>query len=489
MTGGMLPQEPDTLAVMKLCRQAGKPVCVGGPAPTSTPAVYRDADYLVIGEAEGAVDALVAAIESGTPRGVFEAPKYQTDVTKSPIPRFDLLNRRNYRFIGVQFSRGCPFQCEFCDIIELFGNNPRAKTTPQMLAELEVLFKLGHRGQVDFVDDNLIGNKKALKKFLPELIQWQKRRNYPFRFSTEASLNLADDPELLSLLRAANFFAVFVGIESPDPETLIMTRKKQNTRRDIVASIRTLYASGLVVAAGFIVGFDTEKGSVAGTLTDFIQQTAIPTCTVGLLTALPNTQLARRLLKEGRLDTGHDLGGIYGDQAIGGLNFATLRPKHEVLGDCRDTLAAIYAPKAYFARLETLALTVDRPVLRRIRKTRRAYWLGLAIDLMHFFGLLALFVTRQPDTVPSLLRVVFKCFRRNRTALPVVMENVAAYLDLRPFSQTVVRLLNERIAAECAAQPVRGVGRLNTAECSEPVGPSLRPLSDRRPVGRLPATP
>ncbi len=216
-------------------------------------------------------------------------------MTKTPIPRFDLLNFSYYLHIGVQFSRGCPFLCEFCDIIELYGRVPRAKTNAQMLAELEALYQLGYRGHVDFVDDNLIGNKKAVKAFLPELKKWLEERDYPFEFTTEASLNLADDADLLRLMSEANFVGVFVGIESPDPETLIMAQKKQNTRRNIAASVHKIYAAGLFVTAGFIVGFDTEKVSVADAMVDLIEEANIPICMLGLLYALPNTQLHRRL--------------------------------------------------------------------------------------------------------------------------------------------------------------------------------------------------
>ena len=208
---------------------------------------------------------------------------------------------KNYLYLGVQFSRGCPFMCEFCDIIELYGRVPRSKTPEQMLAELQVLYDMGYRGHVDFVDDNFIGNKKNIKKFLPILEQWQVERNHPFMFSTEASINLADDPALLRLMARANFFAVFVGIESPDTNTLNMAQKKQNTRRSLADSVHAIYASGMMVLAGFIVGFDTEESGVAQGMIDCIDATSIPVCTIGMLTALPGTQLTRRLEREGRL--------------------------------------------------------------------------------------------------------------------------------------------------------------------------------------------
>jgi radical SAM superfamily enzyme YgiQ (UPF0313 family) len=268
----------------------------------------------------------------------------------------------------VQFSRGCPFNCEFCDIIELYGRMPRAKTNEQMLAELDTLYRLGHRGHVDFVDDNLIGNKKALKRFLPALSAWQKQRFYPFQFSTEASMNLPDDAELLRMLPEANFFLVFVGIESPDTATLISMQKKQNTRRSLADSVHRIYQAGMVVIAGFIVGFDTEDLSVADTMADCIEATSIPVAMVGLLTALPNTQLTRRLEKEGRL---LPLATNKGDQCSAGLNFITLRPRRDVLADFRAILQNVYDPAAYFERVRTLGRMLDRPPCRSNSRSSR----------------------------------------------------------------------------------------------------------------------
>src|SRR5258708_14770188 len=301
MTGGMMFQQAGTLDIIELCRSQGKPVAVGGPDVSSSPHVYERANFRVVGEAEGIIDKFIDAVDGGSNEGLFEAPKFQIDVTKTPKPRFDLLKFEQYMYLGVQYSRGCPFTCEFCDIIELYGRVPRTKTAEQMLEELEVLYQLGYRGHVDFVDDNLIGNKKALKLFLPHLIKWLEERDYPFEFSTEASLNLADDPELITMLKKANFFVIFMGIESPDTDTLIAMRKKQNTRRSIPDSIHKIYRAGIFVTAGFIVGFDSEKGSIAGPMIDVIEDCAIPMSIVGLLWALPNTQLSRRLAREGRL--------------------------------------------------------------------------------------------------------------------------------------------------------------------------------------------
>src|SRR6202167_4664061 len=345
MTGGMLPQYFDTIEIIELCRARGKPVVVGGPGVTSVPDLYSKADFQVLGEAEGIIDKFIAAWEAGARKGVFEAEKFTIDVTKSPVPRFDLLKFEHYLYVGVQFSRGCPFTCEFCDIIELYGRSPRTKTHDQILAELETLYKLGYRGHVDFVDDNLIGNKKAIKAFLPTLEKWIERYDYPFEFTTEASLNLADDDELLAMLKRSNFFAIFVGIESPDTETLIAMRKKQNTRRSIPDSVHKIYNAGMFVTAGFIVGFDTERGSVAAPMIELIDESAIPTALVGLLYARPNTQLTRRLAKEGRLHVDHDSApASKGDQCTAGVNYETKRSRLEILRDYREILEKVYDP-------------------------------------------------------------------------------------------------------------------------------------------------
>ncbi len=259
MFSGMITQQLDLLRLAARCAERGVTTVVGGPDVSSNPEIYAAIDIRVIGEAEGIIEDFLAAWRAGTRQGEFRAPLHTVDVTTSPTPRFDLLDFSAYLNVNVQLSRGCPFLCEFCDIIELFGRKPRAKTSQQVLAELDRLHALGYRGHVDFVDDNLIGNKKAVKAFLPKLVEWQKARGYPFEFSTEASLNLADDAEFLGMMRDAGFFATFVGIESPDPEVLVAMKKKQNTKRDIAHSVHTIQSYGIFVIAGFIIGFDNES--------------------------------------------------------------------------------------------------------------------------------------------------------------------------------------------------------------------------------------
>lgn len=438
MSGGMLPQQYDTLSLIDYCHARGKIVAVGGPDAMSSPEIYRRADFLVLGEAEGLIDQFIDAWSSGVRSGVFEGVKFQADVTKSPVPRFDLLNTDHYLYIGVQFSRGCPFNCEFCDIIELYGRVPRAKTNEQMLAELDALYRTGYRGHVDFVDDNLIGNRKALRRLLPAISEWQSKRGYPFEFSTEASMNLADDAQLLQMMRKANFFAIFVGIESPDTETLIATQKKQNTKRSLAESVHRIYEAGMFVIAGFIVGFDTERNRVSETMVECIEATSIPVCMVGLLTALPTTQLTRRLEKEGRL-LPLPMGG--GDQCTAGLNFVTLRPRREVLEDFREILAQIYNPAAYFGRVRAMGMALNRP--KHLSKTS----FRLALRELRALGRLVWCVTfKRPDVGRYFWATCFDCARHNFRSLEYVISMFAFYLHLGDFAGFLIKDLDRQIA-------------------------------------------
>jgi len=445
MTGGMIPQQPDTLRIIDLCNARGKPVVVGGPDVTSSPHLYERADFRVLGEAESVIEAFARAWNEGVRSGVFAAEQYKTDVTASPVPRFDLLNLDHYLGVGIQFSRGCPFTCEFCDIIELYGRVPRTKTVAQMLAELDALYRIGHRGSVNLVDDNLIGNKKAVKGFLPHLAEWQRQRGYPFAFVTQASINLADDDALLGMMREANLEAVFIGIESPNDEILISMHKKQNARRNLSACIHKIYAAGLFVTAGFIIGFDSEKNSVADEMIACIEAAAIPVCMVGMLTALPNTQLTRRLAREGRLRPDQDIsffdpsGGS--DQCTAGLNFATARPRRDILNDYRLVLERIYEPTAFFGRLRRMGGLLDRPKLGTKTQAK-----ALLNDLRTLGRLTWRLATRHPELIKPFSSTLIDCAFRNPAALKQVVSQMVMYLHVGPFSRYVVNHLDRHLA-------------------------------------------
>jgi radical SAM superfamily enzyme YgiQ (UPF0313 family) len=454
MISGMLNQQPDFIQLIDLAHRYGKPVCVGGPDVSSSPHIYADADFQVIGEAELVIEQFIAAWEGGERKGVFVADKFKADITQSPMPRYDLIKFEHYLFIGVQYSRGCPFTCEFCDIIELYGRVPRTKTNDQILAELQALYDHGYRGHIDFVDDNFIGNKKNLRTLLPRLKAWLEEHDYPFEFSTEASINIADDSELLQAMKDANFFAIFVGIESPDPETLVQAKKKQNTRRNIAECIHRIYDYGMFVTAGFIVGFDTEKGTIGQAMTDFIEEASIPVCMVGLLYALPGTQLTRRLAAEGRLHKGHDLMRVEqaGDQCTLGCNFDTKRPLRDILVDYRTVLGQVFSPAAYAGRLSRLAGMLDRSDRRReLPDGDPRKRLG-GIDSMH----------RIMRALPEVREPFWKTFvevaKTNPAALRYIVILMALYLHLGPFSKHVIFEIDRRIAELDGLPPARAAG-------------------------------
>ncbi len=447
MTGGMLPQQRDTLVVIRLSRAAGKPVVVGGPDVTATPEVYREAGFQVHGEAEEVLAGFAADFERGVRSGTYAATRFP-DVTRSPVPRFDLLDLGRYMHVGVQFSRGCPFDCEFCNVVELNGHRPRTKTVPQVLAELEALHALGWRGHVDFVDDNFIGNRRAAKPLLRALAGWLEAHRHPFEFSTEATLDLGDDEELLGLMRDANFFAVFVGIETPDPAALIEAHKLQNTRRDIAGSVGRIHRAGIFVNAGFIIGFDAEQRSVAGPMVACIEATAIPVCMVGLLYALPGTRLSRRLAIEGRLrPDAHVVREDDADQCTSGLNYATRRPRAEMLSDYRQVLERIYSPEAYFGRVRRVIRLLDCS-RHRLRQPLRHLWR----DLRSFGRIAARLTLAGRSERRAFWGAMLDCLRRNPRALKISGSFAALYLHLGPFSRSLRGRLDRQIA-EAQAEP------------------------------------
>ncbi len=464
MTGGMLPQQLDTMRVIELAHARGLPVVVGGPDVTSSPGVYAEADFRVVGEAEEIMAEFVAAWRGGARRGEFTARGFP-DIRESPVPRFDLLKLNHYMHVGIQLSRGCPFTCEFCNVIELNGRIPRVKTSAQMVRELDALYALGYRGHVDLVDDNLIGDRKVIKPRLADLAAWLETHHHPFEFSTEASINVADDDELLALMKRANFFAIFVGIETPDTDTLVGTSKRQNTKRSISDSIRKIYQAGIFVNAGFIIGFDGEKDRVAEAMIACIEDAAIPVCMVGLLYALPNTRLSTRLTSEGRLHAESDRPSHDGlsDQCSSGLNFTTLRPRREMLEDYRAVLQSIYEPNAFFGRVRRMAHELDlaehklrrplRSLLRDLRSFGRIGWRS---------GL------RDRRVRGPFWGAVVDCLRHNPRAVRVVVSAAALYLHLRPFAA----LTDARMAARIDAITEAGTEAGLPEACPAVVGSS-----------------
>ncbi|MBX9253877.1 B12-binding domain-containing radical SAM protein [Desmonostoc muscorum CCALA 125] len=344
----MIIQKKDLWELIQKGVTLGKKVAVGGPFATSVPEFVLEAgaNYLILDEGECTVPLFLEALARGETSGVFRATE-KPDVTQTPIPRFDLLDLDAYLAITVQFSRGCPFQCEFCDIITLFGRKPRTKTPEQMLAEMEVLYQMGWRRLVFVVDDNFIGNKRSAKVFLRSLIPWMQERSYPFMLLTEASLNLAEDDELIELMVQAGFRMVFMGIETPDVESLAVANKEQNTRQSLSESCYKITRAGLQIMSGFIIGFDGEKKAAGQRIQTFVEETGIPQAHLGLLQALPNTAMWNRLKQEGRLKEGSM--DFMGSQK-GLMNFVPTRPLEEVIREYIETFWNLYEPMLYLKR-------------------------------------------------------------------------------------------------------------------------------------------
>jgi radical SAM superfamily enzyme YgiQ (UPF0313 family) len=364
MVTGMLVQRESAHAVLSRCRRMGRRTVVGGPAVTSLPHEFGEADHVVLGEGEEVVPVLAADLAAGRARPVYRE-EAKPDLTTVPVPRYDLLRPRAYHQMSLQYSRGCPFTCEFCDIIVMYGRRPRTKTAAQVIAELEAIRTTGFAGDVFFVDDNFIGNKKAVREVLPHIAAWRRSRRPPIEFYTEASINLADDPGLVDLMTAAGFTAVFTGIETPSEAGLRETRKNQNVGRDLAGQVHGLMERGLDVWAGFILGFDSDGPDCFDAMIGFIEKAAIPYAMVGMLSALPNTPLYRRLEKERRLRPD-----VPGDQ-FGLTNVITRLPAGEMLAGYRRVLETLYHPEAFFRRCrENLArwkpvAGAVRPVIAR----------------------------------------------------------------------------------------------------------------------------
>lgn len=349
----MLVQQDSLREVVARCRELDKRIAVGGPYVTTT-AHDIGADHIFIGEAETTLPEFLWDLELGAAKAVYQAPE-RPSLSLTPVPDFSIADLDKYSAMSVQYSRGCPFQCEFCDIIEIYGRVPRTKSTEQMLGELDALLAAGWRGLVFIVDDNFIGNKKSVKKFLPGLAAWSLANGYPFSFITEASVNLAEDDDLLEMMRQARFTRVFLGIETPVEASLKETHKLQNTHRDLLDSIQKIQSYGMEVMAGFIVGFDNDPEDIFDRQIEFIRASAIPLAMVGLLNALPDTQLWRRLKKEGRL-----VEESHGNNTDCSLNFIPRMDATRLVEGYKQILRTIYSSREYYKRaLDCLARLVQ----------------------------------------------------------------------------------------------------------------------------------
>ena len=340
----MLVQKKSLWRVVERCKAHGKRVVLGGPYVTTSMEALPAADHIFLGEAETTLPEFVFDLAQGKAKRYYQAIS-RPPLCVTPVPDFQLADFKRYSAMSVQYSRGCPFQCEFCDIIEIYGRAPRAKSNWQMLTELDALREAGWRGTVFIVDDNFIGHKRQVKELLPALAEWQKRHGYPFTFLTEASVNLAEDDELLSSMRRAGFRRVFLGIETPVEASLKAAGKAQNLGRNLLDSVRKLQSYGLEVMGGFIVGFDHDPEDIFERQIDFIRESAIPLAMVGLLTALPGTQLWRRLDREGRL-----LAESSGNNTSCTLNFVPKMNAARLVAGYQSIMQTIYHPHEYYQR-------------------------------------------------------------------------------------------------------------------------------------------
>ncbi len=343
----MAVQRESAIKVIEKCINKGIKIVAGGPLFTASYQDFPQIDHLILNEAEKTFPIFLQDLEAGCAKRIYMDKEF-TSLDMTPIPKWSLVNMRKYFSMTIQFSRGCPYNCEFCDITTLFGRRSRIKSGEQIIAELDSLYLKGWRGNVFFVDDNFIGNKKQLKSIiLPLIIKWMNERKYPFVFSTEASIDLSDDQELMGLLVEAGFDGVFVGIETPNTESLIECNKKQNLNRDMVASVKKIQKCGLQVRGGFIVGFDKDSPRVFQRQIDFIQDSGIITAMVGLLNAPKGSRLYERIVKEGRL-----LENITGDNTDCTTNISPKMGYETLLNGYKDIIKGIYSAKPYYERVK-----------------------------------------------------------------------------------------------------------------------------------------
>jgi radical SAM superfamily enzyme YgiQ (UPF0313 family) len=347
LISAMTVQRDSTLDVIARAREAEKLIVAGGPLFTAEPEVFPDVDHLILNEAEITLPMFLSDLGRGKPKRVYQTDEF-ADLTKTPIPLWELINLRYYESLSLQFTRGCPFNCDFCNVTALLGHRMRFKTTRQLIDELDKIYSLGWRQGIFIVDDNFIGNKRILKQeVLPAMIEWRKGKK-GCRFITEASVNLSDDDELIEMMVKAGFTQVFIGIETPDHNALVECSKSQNLNRDLVGSVRKLQQMGLQVMGGFIVGFDSDDETIFERMIELIQQSGIVTAMVGLLQAPIGTQLYQRMLREGRIRNTYS-----GDNVDGETNIVPKMDLDLLKKGYRSILDSIYSAKGFYERVRT----------------------------------------------------------------------------------------------------------------------------------------
>ncbi len=400
--GGMAIQRKSAVQIITRCKSAGLKVVAGGPLFTVEPDMFTEVDHLILDEAELTLPPFLADLEKGCPQKIYRTSGF-CDIHQTPPPAWDLIQMKKYASMSIQFSRGCPFNCDFCNVTVLFGHRPRMKTPQQIIDELDKIYDAGWRGNIFFVDDNFIGNKRYLKtELLPALIQWRKGKKGCV-FYTEASINLADDPELLNMMVRAGFDSVFIGIESPDEGSLTECHKFQNKNRDLIESVRIIQRAGLQVHGGFIVGFDSDTQSIFQRQIDFIQKSGIVTAMVGMLQAPPGTRLFDRLQKENRL-----LGMSSGDNVNGTTNIIPQMGIDKLLDGYKNIMSHIYSPSNYYQRVKTFLKEFKAPEVsipmdfqRFLAFFRSSFRLGIwGKERFQYWHLLLWALFRKPKLFP-----------------------------------------------------------------------------------------
>lgn len=414
----MIVQRDSAREVLARCQQAGVKVVAGGPLFTMEHDRFPDVDHLILNEAELTLPPFLADLANGCAQPVYTTAEFP-DIRQTPVPLWRLASLKHYDSVSIQFSRGCPFSCDFCNITSLLGHRPRTKTAAQIVGELDSLYALGWRKSVFFVDDNFIGNKKQIKsEVLPALIEWRKGKS-GMPFNTEASINLADDAELLDLMTQAGFDTVFVGIETPNEGSLTECSKSQNKGRDLVESVKRLQRAGLQVQGGFIVGFDNDPPSIFQQQIDFIQKSGIVTAMVGLLQAPPGTRLYERLEREGRL-----VDDISGDNVDGSTNIVPAMGLGPLRAGYRHILGQIYAPSFYYERVLTFLREYRPPQVRMhldlqyvLALGRSIYQLGIrGVERAHYWRLFFWALVRRPRLFPTAITLAIMGFHFRQVA-------------------------------------------------------------------------
>jgi len=402
LVSAMAVQRKSAVKIIDRCKGKGLAIVAGGPLFTAEPNAFEQVDHLILDEAELTLPAFIADIKNGCEKRIYRANGYP-DIRETPIPLWRLIRTNRYASLNIQYSRGCPFNCDFCNITALFGRTPRTKAPQQVLAELDSMYQTGWRGNIFFVDDNFIGNKRSLKEhLLPALIEWRKDKKGCV-FFTESSINLADDPQLMAMMAEAGFDSVFIGIESPDENSLTECHKAHNKNRDLLQDVKKIHRSGLQVMGGFIVGFDSDTPSIFQRQIDFIQKSGIVSAMVGMLQAPPGTRLFERLAREQRVSRGFS-----GDNVDGRTNIIPAMGLDHLIGGYRAIMKQIYSPSKYYQRVRCIlkelkvpAATTPLNLQRFLAFFRACLQLGiLGKERYQYWHLLMWTVVRRPRLLP-----------------------------------------------------------------------------------------